>query len=159
MKKINRIISIITSLSLTFVSSVYIVSAKKTIQTIQSSSPNKDEPDNTTSVKKPVIIKSTPPKKGQLKKDPIPYAIDPRITNKHLNLLRYMRTISYMYVVDSIAVALQTSALLIPALQASGIAVPAGIVALAPILAGIGGGCTFTSLITKLVSFFSNQPF
>lgn len=156
MKKINRIISIITSLSLTFVSSVYIVSAKKqTIQTTQSSSSNQSKPANKT----PVIIKSTPPKKSQLKKDPIPYAIDPRITNKHLNLLRYMRTLSYMYVVDSIAVALQVSAVLIPTFQALGIAVPAGIVALAPTLVGIGGVCTFASLITKLVSFFSNQPF
>ena len=61
MKKINRIISIITSLSLTFVSSVYIVSAKKeTIQTTQSSSSNQSKPANKT----PVIIKSTPPKKA-----------------------------------------------------------------------------------------------
>ncbi len=70
-----------------------------------------------------------------------------------------MRTLSYMYVVDSIAVALQVSAVFIPVSQALGIAVPVGIVTLAPILTGIGGVCTFTFLITKSVSFFSNQPF
>lgn len=156
MKKINRIISIITSLSLTFVSSVYIVSAKKqTIQTTQSSSSNQNKPANKT----PVIIKSTPPKKGQLKTDPIPYAIDPRITNKHLNLLRHMKTLSYVYVVDFIAVASELSALIIPALQASGIVLPAEIIALTPPLMGIGALCTVASLITKLVSLFINQPF
>ena len=70
-----------------------------------------------------------------------------------------MRTLSYMYVVDSIAAALQVSAAIIPAFRALGVAVPAGIVALTPTLAGIGGVCTFASLITKLASFFSNQPF